>query len=320
MNWHDRKARAAANKLARQIDALYEKYSRMLIALGAKNEVNEAIFSFKSVGAHSEVESILIDFRADLIALYTGGVSVAVGLSEMKSKALLKAVGATGKLSDKMITPNSILHGERLSTRVWKLGEGLREQMELLLDTGIREGKGAAAITKDLKKYLNDPDRLYRRVRDNHGELKLSRAAKDYHPGAGVYRSSHQNAMRLARTSMNRAYHKADHDRWSQMSFVVGIRVERGSSYPCPLCDAMVGEYPKDFTFLGWHPNCLCVATPILANTPLGEEDRATNVVKTPEPFNAWVRENRERISQAATRDTMPWFILENEKYLKEVF
>ena len=320
MNWHDRKARAAANKLARQIDELYVKYSRMLIALGAKYEVNDAIFSFKSVGAHSEVESILSDFRADLMALYTGGVSVAVGISEMKSKSLLKAVGATGKLSDRMITPNSILHGERLSTRVWKLGEGLRGQMELILDTGIREGKGAAAITKDLRKYLNDPDRLYRRVRDNHGELKLSKAAKDYHPGAGVYRSSHQNAMRLARTSMNRAYHKADHDRWGQMNFVVGIKVQRGSSYPCPLCDSMVGEYPKDFTFLGWHPNCLCTATPIIADAPLGEEENATNRVETPEPFNRWVRENRERISQAATRETIPWFILENEKYFDMVY
>ena len=82
MNWHDRKARAAANKLARQIDELYVKYSRMLIALGAKHEVNDAIFSFKSVVEHSEVESILSDFRADLMALYTGGVSVAVGISE----------------------------------------------------------------------------------------------------------------------------------------------------------------------------------------------------------------------------------------------
>lgn len=63
-----------------------------------------------------------------------------------------------------------------------------------------------------------------------------------------------------------------------------------------------------------------CVATPILANTPLGEEDRATNVVKTPEPFNSWVRENRERVSQAATRETIPWFILENEKYFDMVY
>ena len=82
----------------------------------------------------------------------------------------------------------------------------------------------------------------------------------------------------------------------------------------------MVGEYPKDFTFLGWHPNCLCTATPIISDAPLGEEQYATNMVETPEPFNAWVRENRERISQAATRETMPWFILENKKYFDMVY
>ena len=50
------------------------------------------------------------------------------------------------------------------------------------LDLGIRSGKSAAAMTRDLRQYLQHPDKLFRRVRDEHGLLKLSQVAKDFHP------------------------------------------------------------------------------------------------------------------------------------------
>lgn len=28
----------------------------------------------------------------------------------------------------------------------------------------------------------------------------------------------------------------------------------------------MAGTYPKEFVFTGWHPFCICLATPILMN------------------------------------------------------
>ena len=93
------------------------------------------------------------------------------------------------------------------------------------LDLGIRSGKSAAAMTRDLRQYLQHPDKLFRRVRDEHGLLKLSQAAKDFHPGRGVYRSSYMNARRLAATETNIAYRTADHLRWQKMDFVVGIEI-----------------------------------------------------------------------------------------------
>lgn len=58
-------------------------------------------------------------------------------------------------------------------------------------------------MTRDLRNYLQHPDVLFRRVRDQHGILRLSQAAKDYHPGQGVYRSSYKNARRLTATETN---------------------------------------------------------------------------------------------------------------------
>ena len=162
------------------------------------------------------------------------------------------------------------------------------------LDLGIRSGKSAAAMTRDLRQYLQHPDKLFRRVRDEHGLLKLSQAAKDFHPGRGVYRSSYMNARRLAATETNIAYRTADHLRWQKMDFVVGIEIvlsnnhtirlqpgEKTSDLPgqmradgtpktnavrtlTDICDTLAGRYPKDFKFTGWHPHCRCRAITIL--------------------------------------------------------
>ena len=83
-------------------------------------------------------------------------------------------------------------------------------------------------MSRDVRRYLRNPDKLFRRVRDKHGNLRLSKAAKAYHPGRGVYRSSYRNALRLTATENNMAYRTADHLRWQQQPFVVASK----SSYP----------------------------------------------------------------------------------------
>jgi len=150
---------------------------------------------------------------------------------------------------------------KELSERVWKHLSQYKGELELGLDLSIGRGKSANEIARDLKQYLNEPDRLFRRVRDKHGNLHLSKNAQNYHPGQGVYRSSFKNAQRLARTETNRAYHEASWRKYQEWDFVVGYEV-RLSNNPkhCPFCSAMAGKYPKEFKFFGWHPNCRCTA------------------------------------------------------------
>ena len=64
------------------------------------------------------------------------------------------------------------------------------------------------------------------------GKLALSKNAKAFHPGQGVYRSSYKNAMRLTLTETNAAYRLADQDRWQRMDFVVGMRVHKSKNHP----------------------------------------------------------------------------------------
>lgn len=220
--------------------------------------------------------------------------------------------------------------GMDLSERVWKYTEQYKEQIEIGLDVGLGEGRSAQQLSRDLRQNLKDPDRLFRRVRDKRGNLQLSKAAKAFHPGTGVYRSSYKNAMRLTRSEINMAYREADHLRWEQLDFVVGFEVHRSNHEPrfkCKLCDRLVGRYPKWFKYKGFHPQCMCYATPIL----MDEEDfdnqelsdlksalkgteykkySAKNAVTDfPEEFKKWVEENAPR--QRYWKST-PYFVKDN--------
>ena len=222
--------------------------------------------------------------------------------------------------------------GMNLSERVWKYTEQYKEQIEIGLDVGLGEGRSAQQLSRDLRANLQDPDRLFRRVRDKRGNLQLSKAAKAFHPGRGVYRSSSKNAMRLARSEINMAYREADHLRWQQLDFVQGFEVHRSSHEPmckCKLCERLVGRYPKWFKFKGWHPQCLCYATPILedfyseerSNSFIDKMKAALNgaeakryvskglITDLPDGFKEWVAENEGK--QAGWAST-PYFIKDN--------
>lgn len=71
--------------------------------------------------------------------------------------------------------------------------------------------------------------------------------------------------MRVARTETNLAYRRADHDPWQQMDFVLGQKIQLSHSHPKKdICDKLQGDYPAEFVFDGWHPQCFCFVTPRL--------------------------------------------------------
>ena len=219
--------------------------------------------------------------------------------------------------------------GITLSEKVWNLAN--QSKIEAELARSIADGTSADDIARSMQELLNRPDELFRRVRDAEGDLQLSRNAKAYHPGAGVYRSSFKNAQRLARTEINMAYRNAEQEAYADKDFVVGIEIKRSNNpYDCPLCEALAGKYPKHFKWNGWHPNCRCYMVPILI-TPEemdlsrdaiinGEEFDATTsanyVSDVPEGFSGWVSDNTERIEAARKRGRVPYFIRDNRAYV----
>lgn len=223
---------------------------------------------------------------------------------------------------------NRTVNGMNLSRRVWNLSQQYKQELEMGMSVGIERGSSAASLAKGLKQYLKDPDRLFRRVRDKYGNLQLSKNAKAYHPGQGVYRSSYKNALRLTRSETNMAYRTAEQNRWRQFDFVVGYEIKLSQSHPChDVCDTLAGKYPKDFVWTGWHPMDMCYCVSILksddefwrdfgGDNPQPSEKEVTDV---PEAFKDWIRDNADRIEAAEKRGTQPYFIRDNQDKIDEI-
>lgn len=198
--------------------------------------------------------------------------------------------------------------GNNLSPMVWNLADQTKTQLEYYLQTGLSVGRSSSRISQDLRQILNEPDKRFRRVKDKEGKLVMSQPMKNYHPGQGIYRSSKMNALRLTATSTNMSYRTADYERWSKQDFILGIEIHRSANNrgPCKICDAMVGKYPKTFKFTGFHPFCICFATPItmepdsfadfLLNDTVPQEQVITDIPKTAKDF---VDENKNGVQSA---------------------
>ena len=181
---------------------------------------------------------------------------------------------------------------------------GVKDQIELLLSSGITTGKSASGIARDVKMYLNEPNRLFRRVRQE-GKLVLSKAAKGYHPGAGIYRSSYKNALRLTKNEVNIAYRLSDSTRRQQLDFITGIEVHLSADHPEPdMCDGLAGEYPKGFMFDEWHIGCICYTTSIMLSESdslkymeTGKIAKSNYINKIPKKAENWLSENAKTVA-----------------------
>ena len=225
--------------------------------------------------------------------------------------------------------------GLNLSDRVWKYTDQFKEEIEMGLDVGIRDGLSSDKMSRQLRTYLKYPDKLFRRVRDEHGYLRLSNSAAAFHPGQGVYRSSYKNARRLAATESNIAYRTSDYLRWQDLDFVVGIEIHLSNNHTLngkpfkDICDHLKGRYPKTFKWTGWHPLCRCYATTVQKTDEEFMEDNrrilrgeepltdSKNMVKEfPDNFNEWVKENQERIESAKS---LPYFVRDNKSVVDNI-
>lgn len=246
----------------RRIDQLFDETLKRLASYGIflDKPLGDQPFSFSD---YPEVQRIIDDifeeFRQSVEVTITEGLAWEDNLSASKATDIASRYGvAVAQQRNQAVAgfAQRKVGWLDLSQRVWNITDTFHKEVETAMDIALRDGTPANRLATDLKQYLKHPDKLFRRVRDEHGQLQLSKRAKEFHPGAGVYRSSYKNARRLAVTETDMAYHKADNERWRQLDFVLGYEVQVSGTNPnvCPLCVELAGKYPKDFEFVGWHP------------------------------------------------------------------
>lgn len=337
-----------------RIDRIFKKATEEAAKIGVniKSPLPEdRIFSFDDYPeTEKQIKRLLAALQDSMDVVIANGVRSGWNLANNKNDALCHRVFGdnVGKLTKEQYKRYFSTNGEaldaflqrktnglNLSDRVWRYTQSFKREIEMGLDLGIRTGSPSAKMARDLKQYLQHPDKLFRRVRDKHGILRLSQEAREFHPGRGVYRSSYKNALRLAITETNIAYHTADHLRWQQMDFVVGIEIRLSGNHTIEnakgqairltdICDELAGKYPKDFKFVGWHPHCRCQAISILKTEKEMEEDTqrildgkaptkdSVNAVEgVPAAFSDWVEAHSDRIVQGGN---LPYFLRDNKR------
>ena len=202
------------------------------------------------------LEKRLAELHDQLLADSTAGIRNQWAISNKKTNVMLDGYLASVKISDAMQksfrAPNlSALDafldrkaaGMNLSDRVWKVTEGVRGEIENIIAKGVLEGKSSVKMAKELQGYISGEPIRYA------GKLI---------PGKNLT----YQAIRLTANEMNMAFRTADYLQNSRLPFVTGVTVELSASHPeNDICDSLVGEYPKGYSFTGFHPLCICIAT-----------------------------------------------------------
>lgn len=340
---YEGKQRKLIAALTKKIKKIYQASIVNISFATSTTPIKDGKFTLSAYPAiEKKIEQELKRMHKEIYSAVLGGVNQSWGNSNKKNDLIVDRRLASRRASKRarqiLYDPNKqaldafISRKEKglgLSDRVWKSLKTFRNELEQGLGLGIGEGSSAKSLASELKKYLDDPERLFRRVRGEDGKLKLSAAARSYHPGKGVYRSSYKNALRLTRTETNVAYRTADFTRWQQLPFVVGIEIRLSAQHPrYDICDSMVGRYPKDFLFKGWHPQCICYAVPIMMSDEeyskiedqilAGEaiDVKSSGLVsRVPKGFEEWVRLNKNRV---AGWSNTPYWVKDNPEYYRK--
>lgn len=350
----------------KRLGRLYSDYVKKLTSLGYGEDVleDDALFNFDNFPQlKARLNDIFNDYYQNSLLCYKSGITDGVALAYNHDEIV---IGGYSVLTDKAIriardTAAATFISNRLKTKnglnlaqiVWNYCQQTKSEFEMAMSNtiadGIKKGSSAEEVGKSIRKYLNDPDMMYRR----YHTIKVQKNGKKkdvvtWHRrriidgkvrfieeplekvGMGVYRSARKNALRVARTEINSAYHKARNERWQNEPFVIGQYIHVSPQHNIDdICNDLEGRYPKDYVWISWHPQCICTSDPI---TIQGEEKKEfykrlmagedmSNyvspfaVLTMPEKYNQYIKDNSEAIVKAGMRGKLAWHLQDNTKY-----
>ncbi len=144
-------------------------------------------------------------------------------------------------------------HGMTFEERLSDYCVKYRNELLLLVGAGMALGIGAKALAKSIGEHLKHPYK--------NPDLAEGIAAPLTY-GRGRTNAMYTAIGDLTRFGIGQA--------WMRNQYIdnmrdgcVGWYVERGSSYPCALCDSKVGFHEDDSDLPLYHSHCCCIATPI---------------------------------------------------------
>lgn len=353
----------------RRLGMLYSSYIKKLASLDYGDDTleNDALFNFDNFPTlRKRLNDIFNDYYTNNMLCYENGITDGVSLAYSHDNADLsgfsvmsdKALSAARKTAAETFIA-SRLHtdkGLNLAQRIWNYCQQTKSEFEVAMSNviadGLNKGTSAEDIGRRIRQYLKEPDMMYRRY---HTVQRLANGQKKdvvtwrrkriidgrirfveeplEKVGQGVYRSSRMNALRVARTEINAAYHTARNDRWANEPFVIGQHIHVSPQHDpekcADICDDLEGFYPKGFVWNGWHPQCMCTSDPVMISGEEREqfykrlfngEDMSNyvspnRIKEMPDQYKRYIEDNADKIVDAYKRDKLAWHLANNKSY-----
>lgn len=353
----------------RRLGMLYSGYVRKLLTLGYTEDVleSDALFNFANFPVFkARLDEIFNDYFQNSMLCYKSGITSGVSLAHAHDNDALgqfsvltdKALETARKTAAATFIANRLnaKNGLNLAQSVWNYCQQTKAEFEMAMSNviadGLEKGTSAEEVGRRIRQYLNNPDMMYRRYhtvkvlkngqkkdivtwrrkRIIDGRVRFVEEPLE-HVGQGVYRSARKNALRVARTEINAAYHKARNERWANEPFVIGqhihISPQHDPDEDADICDELEGYYPKDFDWDGWHPQCMCTSDPVMIS---GEERKqfykrmlngenmsgyvSPNSIKdVPDQYKRYIEANGDKIVDAFKRGKLAWHLANNKSY-----
>lgn len=366
------RSKAYANQVKKMFDDCVDDILAVQKTIPTLTEGQMFSFDACPMNVQKKVEELLRRLSSTVTLATQAGIKLEWDKANASADSLLASVAGKAVLRDPHFSAYTQRNHEamynfmnrkegimKLSDRIWQTTRQLREEMEVAMTVSVGEGKSAREMARDVKKYLNDPDLMFRRFRykikddengnpvygrkwkkkerDENGKVHWIDYDKDaYKVGRGMYKSASNNAMRVTRTETNMAYRRADQKRWQQLDFILGYHVEPCANHEpedCEpdICEMLKGDYPKDFTFEGWHPQCKCVCTPIMMDDDEMLEmfdaqaegkpytPKSRQITDYPDNFKTWCQCNADKIEKSHKIGKDPYFIRHNWETTKAI-
>jgi hypothetical protein len=323
LSFHEKQHIQRLLKQEGSIKYIFDEFVRKAGLLMSKwTEQSQTNVWLHNAALEKKIDKLLVELHGNLTHAIEANITTAWNASNKKTDDLvstfIKDLAISDTVKNGMFVRNAgalqsfvnrKVDGLTVSDRVWDIAGGTKQNLEYYLSSGVSSGRSAASISRDVRQLLQNSDRRFRRVRNEDGKLVMSKPMAAYNPGRGVYRSSYKNALRLAGTETNAAYRAADHERWKNIDFIVGIEIKRSPANrgACPMCDALADRYPKNFKFVGWHPQCWCIAVPVMLEGEeftefliTGKISEERMIRSLPAGMQKYISDNEERILKAS--------------------
>ena len=182
---HARAIMEVSRAIQRDFERKAEELVSFVASLPESNNLGDSAFTFARNRALAvRAEKIIQELNATTTKRILATIRNAETLSHDKYQSILDVYKVSEATFSSIITPD---YTRELSKRVWAIGEQFGKEMELAIDTALLNGTSASDLSREVRGLLREPHKLFRRVRNERGELQLSKAARAYKPGQGVY-------------------------------------------------------------------------------------------------------------------------------------